>query len=330
MTCSSFIEFLFGIYYKSYIIFLRTEFMQHLILFYFFITNLIGFGALAFLLLMYLKTGEKLIKYFLFFYSMFAFFIIQRIISIYLSNIIIDIPVGMIIFSRIINILLYSGLIFTVIVFVNHFVGFKYSRLINLYALVCFITSILYSGIVLLYDFTSDSIIGFDSTNIISDIINSLLLLYAVCIFFLHPADSKNQKIHFTLKLFFLFSSPLLFLDIFNKKTVFFITISDHIFFFPLFYCFIGIIFGYYIFKDFYFAPRLKLNELSIDEFCNKYFITNREKEILNLLLKGYTNTKISNELFISISTVKTHIHNIYGRTNAKSRYELIHLIKSP
>ncbi len=58
---------------------------------------------------------------------------------------------------------------------------------------------------------------------------------------------------------------------------------------------------------------------------------TSKEKQILKLLVDGKTNKEIAQELFIEISTVKTHINNIYRRLNVSNRKEAIsayHTIK--
>ncbi len=54
--------------------------------------------------------------------------------------------------------------------------------------------------------------------------------------------------------------------------------------------------------------------------------LTEREKEIVGLVLKGYTYTKISEMLFISENTIKTHTKNIYRKLNISSKNELIEL----
>lgn len=48
--------------------------------------------------------------------------------------------------------------------------------------------------------------------------------------------------------------------------------------------------------------------------------LTVKEKSIASLLKKGYTNNKISQELNISINTVKTHIKHIYDKLDVKDR----------
>ncbi len=52
--------------------------------------------------------------------------------------------------------------------------------------------------------------------------------------------------------------------------------------------------------------------------------ISKRELEVLRLLASGLSNKKIMEELFLSLSTVKTHIRNIYSKLNVHSRTEVI------
>lgn len=51
--------------------------------------------------------------------------------------------------------------------------------------------------------------------------------------------------------------------------------------------------------------------------------LTEREKEIARLLVQGITYQSISEQLFISLATVKTHASNIYKKCNVKTRHEL-------
>ena len=51
--------------------------------------------------------------------------------------------------------------------------------------------------------------------------------------------------------------------------------------------------------------------------------LSKQETTVRNLILQGKTNKEIANELFISLSTVKTHITNIYGKLNVSNRQEL-------
>ncbi len=58
--------------------------------------------------------------------------------------------------------------------------------------------------------------------------------------------------------------------------------------------------------------------------------LSKREMEIVELLARGFTNEQISECLYISCSTVKTHIRNIYVKTDIHDRANLvIHFLKS-
>jgi len=48
--------------------------------------------------------------------------------------------------------------------------------------------------------------------------------------------------------------------------------------------------------------------------------LTLRQKQVFDLILQNKTNKQISEELFIELSTLKTHINKIYGVLNIKSR----------
>ena len=48
--------------------------------------------------------------------------------------------------------------------------------------------------------------------------------------------------------------------------------------------------------------------------------LTNREKEVLKLLAKGYTTPEIAQMLYISPHTVKAHVAAILKKLNVKNR----------
>ena len=61
-------------------------------------------------------------------------------------------------------------------------------------------------------------------------------------------------------------------------------------------------------------------------QLYHKYGITRREKEIIREICRGKSNQQIANELFISLQTVKDHVHNIFKKTNVKNRVLLTRL----
>ena len=54
--------------------------------------------------------------------------------------------------------------------------------------------------------------------------------------------------------------------------------------------------------------------------FLNNYMFTNREKDVLELLCKGYTNIEIGENLNISFHTAKAHVASILRKLQVKNR----------
>ncbi len=52
--------------------------------------------------------------------------------------------------------------------------------------------------------------------------------------------------------------------------------------------------------------------------------LTERELEIMRLLAAGASNREIAKRLVLSLGTVKTHIHNIYGKLSVSSRLQAV------
>ncbi|GAA4276507.1 hypothetical protein GCM10022259_12310 [Aquimarina mytili] len=77
---------------------------------------------------------------------------------------------------------------------------------------------------------------------------------------------------------------------------------------------FIIVLLVFYIFK---YQNRLRKN-------ATKSALSKQEEKIRDLIVSGKSNKEIANELFISLSTVKTHITNIYSKLNISTRKELL------
>jgi DNA-binding CsgD family transcriptional regulator len=70
-------------------------------------------------------------------------------------------------------------------------------------------------------------------------------------------------------------------------------------------------------------AKYTRNNEISEQtNFIN--LLSPREIEVLDLINSGLSNKEIAENLFVSLSTVKTHINNIYKILEVKNRREAI------
>lgn len=59
----------------------------------------------------------------------------------------------------------------------------------------------------------------------------------------------------------------------------------------------------------------------------NNHHLTEKEKEVLNFARKGYTNSEIASELYISVNTVKKHMQSLYKKFNVSNRATLCHKV---
>lgn len=62
------------------------------------------------------------------------------------------------------------------------------------------------------------------------------------------------------------------------------------------------------------------INEVEL----KKLNLSSREYEVLQLISKGYSNANISKNLFLSVSTVKTHASNLFTKMDVQSRTQAI------
>jgi DNA-binding NarL/FixJ family response regulator len=55
--------------------------------------------------------------------------------------------------------------------------------------------------------------------------------------------------------------------------------------------------------------------------------LSTREKQILGLVVMGYMNSQIAEQLFVAESTVKSHLSSAFGKLGVRSRNEAVDLI---
>lgn len=82
---------------------------------------------------------------------------------------------------------------------------------------------------------------------------------------------------------------------------------------------------------DAVFSPRLagfvldafsgSISVESIDEDLDR--LSQREREVMKLIARGYTYKEVARELFISIKTVETHVSNVLRKLQLSNRHEL-------
>ena len=77
------------------------------------------------------------------------------------------------------------------------------------------------------------------------------------------------------------------------------------------------------------FRPSGTPDPVLTQEFVDRFGISNREREIVSMIMQGYPNRTIGERLFISDRTVKNHISSIYRKTGAVNKVQLLNMVRN-
>lgn len=133
-----------------------------------------------------------------------------------------------------------------------------------------------------------------------------------------------------TILIYGLGAAFLLLLIQFSKYQLFVKYISFEVFVGLLAICFtvVGVFFGLKLTK-----PKVEERVLTGDDIddgeLSSFGLSNRELEILNQINLGKSNQEIADQLFISLSTVKSHVSKLYSKLDVKNRVQAIQKAKA-
>lgn len=71
-------------------------------------------------------------------------------------------------------------------------------------------------------------------------------------------------------------------------------------------------------------VPAEVMEQQWLAEYARRFGLSAREQDILSLIVKGMSNAEITGALYITESTVKFHVGNIFKKTGQGSRLEII------
>ncbi len=294
--------------------------MQHLYLFYFFFTFSLGIISIGIAYSAYIKTKEKSIKYYLYFYAAFTLSVVTNLLLAYFRLNLTQINPHLIqAFDYLEAFVAKYLLMFLIPVFIHYLVSIPHmqnkNKIFGIIAICAF-------GIHHYFEFVTDS----ERIELIGDLIDRTIffsvLVYTLVLGILKYKEIKQESYKsLTKKTFVLFAVmlPGLIHDIYLNDLWNFR-------FFPILYGGCSIIFSLHFINRYL---RYELISIPDDSIFEKYKVSAREKEIILLILKGYSNQKIGKSLFISLNTVKSHVRHIFEKFNIKSRFELISLFKN-
>ena len=160
-------------------------------------------------------------------------------------------------------------------------------------------------------------------------VVSVLVYGYALFQLFIGSARQLDSKDRISIRLFGYF---YLF---FSAGTITLINLEGQLFAFGL----VVLLFSIHLLPVFFQTLHLDKNFVvtvkspdfnrSLEHFIKQYKISKRETEIVHLVCHGKSNQEISDSLFISLQTVKDHIHHIYLKTGVRNRVQLTNLIRN-
>jgi DNA-binding CsgD family transcriptional regulator len=306
--------------------------MQRIALFYYLVCLIIGISSILCISLITLKTRNGFFGRYLSFSIFYSLLIIAFLTSLYM-----EVNYGarfeaFRIYLKLAIFIFKCGLAYSLIVFTNHVFNIHKRNIINLIVFLILLAAVLLRLIHFFNIFPEDAESNFSfvlNTRIIIDALIILGLLYLFILRFFRLRETVPEDFRGLIKLITLVIagfSPAIVVEII------FYTQWGFALFTPAMYCTISVVFllalsGYFV--DNYRLSKKNLNKIpdmqdpSLKSFMEKYGISKREQDIVACLLKGSTNQGISDLLFISASTVKAHIYNIFKKTGVKTRHQL-------
>jgi DNA-binding CsgD family transcriptional regulator len=88
-------------------------------------------------------------------------------------------------------------------------------------------------------------------------------------------------------------------------------------------------IFTLFFANQYFNSPSFIEDDKLTEFFIKKYSITEKEIEVIELLLAGLTYKQIAEKLYIANKTVDNHIQNIYRKLEVTSKIQLFNLVRS-
>lgn len=155
--------------------------------------------------------------------------------------------------------------------------------------------------------------------------ISLLATFYATLLIFIYYRRLKDpimRRIGLIMGIAMVIYLPLLAKDYY----LIFYDIFGYLMFTPLFYIIWNVMAFYFTIK--YRKNWAKEEPLVLPKPPEEFFVTfklsNREREIIPLIIKGHSNKEIAELSFISLSTVKSHLYSIYRKVDVKSRFQFV------
>lgn len=307
--------------------------MKHFIFLFHILSFLVGFTAIILSIIAYIKYKSKIIKHYTYFIVALTTILLEQTLSSYKLINVVD-SFGLNIILNIVSYLSAGFIIYFLPLLSHEFVEKEWtSRKKTFFEVAAFFPICL---LISYYLMSYKNVIVILSSGILF-----LTILYCIVFLCLNLKDIKSDFIKNILRVF-LIITVLLFPYMYLDTRIEQISVLSRLFpygllsvsIFYMIWSILSLYFGiryfrYNLEKSYGDKNEKELIEITDtrEQFFEKFNITNREKEIILLLMKGYSYNQLAEELVISLTTVKTHVHNIYRKVEVKNKIELFNLI---
>ncbi len=307
--------------------------MEHLQIAYDLLVIIIGFAALSIAVFWTLKTRESDLRNFCILYALFTLVLVLLVLKKYLFLNVEDYSARLW--------YLISGVLqlvqFAVIVAALHFLlgvyQVRFRKVITsmflVIMLICY--GLILSPIGAVLDVNSRTVrlgIGFQIASVWYFVSFTLMLALGYGLLRrVWRTDNRNFMVGLLIFATFGYGETLINLPWTLRTTVVALSAESNFLFTSIPYALYGIFLINYFLH--YPVPTALVSDNLSEEFLSRYGITDREGEIIQKVIQGKSNADIANELFISLATVKTHLHNIYQKIGVDSRYDLLARVRS-
>jgi DNA-binding CsgD family transcriptional regulator len=136
-------------------------------------------------------------------------------------------------------------------------------------------------------------------------------------------AEAEHRRVTQSFGVFYFVAFILLMACLMAPESVQFFSEPPVVFLFNLFPV---LWFRFGVLKNGSMLPR-SVDKTGLECYLDKYDISPREREIIQLVLEGRGDREIANTLFIAYHTVKNHKYQLYKKLGVKSRFELMTMV---
>lgn len=301
--------------------------MKHIILLFFIISFTSGIAAMIIGSMLYIKNKLEIIKYIIFTDGYFSGLLFLDIINYYVE-------INYIKTEEIFYMIVLIGLLSTGIGLIYYFTKFNHCLLnieftINkkyLFATLAGIALILLLGLNIAYaNNTENRFFQYPSSFLIHNLFTGIGAFYNIYLF-----TKYRQSINKITKRFFIIGSIFIVIlvpvSLVMNSLEFYVTFPIPMPFSPIIYFLVNILAILYVRRlmQYRLDTSIQKQKIILKNFLEQYDLTERESEIVEYILEGYSNQNIGDLLFISSNTVKNHIYNIYKKMDIKNRFELM------